>query len=275
MHDTADRYRGFEYLEVTRQPDRVVLVTMNRPDKLNAADDHAKDELVRIWGIIDDDPDVNVAVLTGAGRAFCAGGDVSPHDGDPVERAHRMHERNVAAVWALVNMRKPLISAVNGVAVGAGVRLALLADISVMAEDARLIDGHTKIGIAAGDHSVMIWPLLCGMAQAKNLLMRNSTITGRDALRLGLVSECVPTAEVLPTALAIAGELARGPQWAVRSTKRALNHWLRAAAPAYEHSAALEALNTLHGDSAAGRRAVLARETPTFPSSNLGIAGTA
>jgi enoyl-CoA hydratase len=206
--------------------------------------------------------------LTGAGEAFCAGGDVSGHSTlDPVERAHQMQERNVAAVWALINMRKPLVAAVNGVAVGAGLRLALLADIAVVSESTRLIDGHTRIGIAAGDHSVLIWPLLCGMAQAKNVLMRTKALTGREAYEMGLVSECVEQEQVLSTAIDIAIELSTGPQWAIRATKRALNHWLRLAGPAYEHSAALEALNTLHEDSAVGRRAVLAKQTPKFPSS--------
>jgi enoyl-CoA hydratase len=160
-----------------------------------------------------------------------------------------MYERNITTVSRLLAVRKPLVSAVNGVAVGAGLRLALLADVSVVASDAKLIDGHTPLGVTAGDHSALLWPLLCGMAKAKYLLMTSSPVTGEEAERIGLVSLSVPAADVLDRALSVAQTLAAAPEFAVRGTKRVLNHWLRAALPAYEHSAALEALNFLHPDS--------------------------
>jgi enoyl-CoA hydratase len=244
---------GYQFLKLTHPSPGVLLVTLNRPERLNAIDDSGHAEVLRILSDVDDDPDVQVAVFTGAGRAFCAGGDVSaplPDAGaERAEAVHLMYERNITTVNRLLAVRKPLVSAVNGVAVGAGLRLALLADVSVVASDAKLIDGHTPLGVTAGDHSALLWPLLCGMAKAKYLLMTSSPITGEEAERIGLVSLSVPAADVLDRALSVAETLAAAPEFAVRGTKRVLNHWLRAALPAYEHSAALEALNFLHPDS--------------------------
>jgi enoyl-CoA hydratase len=244
---------GYQFLNLTYPSPGVLLVTLNRPERLNAIDDGGHAELLRILAEVDDDPDVLVAVFTGAGRAFCAGGDVSvplPDSGpERADAVHRMYERNITTVNRLLAVRKPLVSAVNGVAVGAGLRLALLADVSVVASDAKLIDGHTPLGVTAGDHSALLWPLLCGLAKAKYLLMTSTPVTGAEAERIGLVSLSVPAADVLDRALGVAEALAAAPEFSVRGTKRVLNHWLRTALPAYEHSAALEALNFLHPDS--------------------------
>ncbi len=139
----------------------------------------------------------------------------------------------------IVNCDKPIISAINGEAMGSGLATALLADISVASTDARLIDGHLLQGIAAGDHSVMIWPLLCGLAKAKLYLLASEDLTGKVAERIGLV----PPGDVLDTALGIAQRMAAGPQHALRWTKRSLNHWLRTAAPAFEASIGFEAMS--------------------------------
>src|SRR5207248_5597687 len=115
-------------------------------------------------------------------------------------------------VYSIVNCDKPIISAIIGVAVGAGLAVALLADISVMAEDARLTDGHTRLGVAAGDHACIIWPLLCGMAKARYYLLTSDFLDGREAERIGLVSLCVPAARLMDTAWDVATRLARGSQ---------------------------------------------------------------
>ena len=267
-------YEGYEYLKLDRVAPGVLQVTLNRPERLNAVTEDGFAELLRIWGEIDADPEVNVALVTGAGDAFCAGGDVAAEvEGTPAERFHRQNERNTAAVWSLVNMRKPLVSAINGVAVGAGVRLALLADISVASDRARLIDGHRRLGVTAGDHAAIVWPLLCGMAKAKYYLMRQTPVTGPEADRLGLVSLCVPHDELMATALEVASDLASGPQWALRGTKRVLNHWMRVAGPAFEHSATLEAFDFLHDDAAEGIGAFREKRPPSYPSAGSAAAG--
>ena len=155
-------------------------------------------------------------------------------------------------VRTMIDCDTPIISAINGVAVGAGLAVALMADISIIDEDARFTDGHIRLGVGAGDHAVAIWPLLCGMAKAKYYLMTSDFIDGREAERIGLVSKAVPPADVLPTALRIAEQLARGPRDATRLTKRALNHWLRQALPNFEASLAYEMLNFLGADAARG-----------------------
>ena len=255
-------YSRYEHLKVEVE-DRVALVTLNRPDVLNAVNNRMHTQLTEIWRDINRDSAVNIAVVTGAGSAaFSAGGDL----GDLEERdalpagerfdsvmdlAREVHE----IVYSIVNCDKPIISAINGVAVGAGLAVALLADISIMAEDGRLTDGHTRLGVAAGDHSAVIWPLLCGMAKAKYYLLTCDFIDGREAERIGLVSKAVPRAEVLSTAMAIAHRLADGPQPALRLTKRALNQWIRlAGVTSFDYSVMAEMIPLMSILLFAGRR---------------------
>ena len=136
----------------------------------------------------------------------------------------------------MLDCEKPIVSAIDGTAVGAGLAVALMADISIIAQDARLTDGHLRLGVVAGDHAAILWPLLCGMAKAKYYLLTADFIDGLEAERIGLVSRCVPADEVLDTALEVATQIASGPQQAARWTKRTLNHWLRAALPAFDAS---------------------------------------
>jgi enoyl-CoA hydratase len=169
-------------------------------------------------------------------------------------------------VYNIINCEKVVISAINGVAVGAGLAVALMADISIMAEEARITDGHIRLGVGAGDHAAIIWPLLCGMAKAKYYLLTADFIDGREAERIGLVSRCVPGERVVPTALEVAEKLATGPQLALRWTKRALNNWLRQASPIFDASLALEMLNFFDEDVAEGAAALVEKRPPKFPS---------
>jgi enoyl-CoA hydratase len=166
----------------------------------------------------------------------------------------------------MINMDKPVLSAINGVAVGAGLAVALLADISIMSETARLTDGHLRLGVAAGDHAMIIWPLLCGMAKAKYYLLTADFIDGKEAERIGLVSLCAPQEQVLPRALEVAQRLATGSQLAIRWTKRALNNWLRVAGPIFDNSLALEMMGFFTDDVPEGLKAVREKRPPVFPS---------
>lgn len=263
MTDRFDRYEG---MRIERREHGILLITLDRPDKLNATDAALHKGLSVIWRDVHEDPDVRVAVITGSGRAFSAGGDLDWIEGQVQNFAQTVTVMQEAGdlVRTMVECDKPIVSAINGVAVGAGLAAALMADISVMATDARFTDGHMRLGVAAGDHATILWPLLCGMAKAKYYLLTSDFIDGVEAERIGLVSKAVPAAEVLPTALAIATKLATGPQHAVRFTKRSLNHWLRAALPAFEHSLALEMLNFLSPDAAEGVAALKAKRPPSF-----------
>jgi enoyl-CoA hydratase len=168
-------------------------------------------------------------------------------------------------VYNIVNCSKPIVAAIEGPCVGAGLAVALLADISIAAPSAKLVDGHTRLGVAAGDHAVIVWPLLCGMAKAKYHLLLCEPVDGVEAERIGLVSLCVPEAELHERALAIAARLAAGSQTAIRHTKLALNNWLRAAGPAFDASLALEFLDMTGPDVAEGVAAVRERREPGFP----------
>jgi enoyl-CoA hydratase len=267
-------YSRYQHLTVAVE-DGVALVTLNRPEVFNATNNRLHWELTQIWPDIDHDPDVRVAVVTGAGdRAFSAGGDLADiEERDALPPAERfdailgvMKEAR-EIVYSIVNCDKPIISAINGVAVGAGLAVALMADISVMAEDARLTDGHTRLGVAAGDHACMIWPLLCGMAKAKYYLLTCDFIDGREAERIGLVSRAVPRTAVLTEAMAIARRLADGPQPALRLTKRALNQWLRLGGiTSFDYSLLAEMLGFFGADVAEGIKAIVEKRPPTFPS---------
>jgi len=211
---------------------------------------------------------VAVSVITGSGRAFSAGGDlamVEAMNTDQLAVVEQWRDAN-AVVEKMLASVKPIVSAINGVAVGAGLAVALLADVSIIAESARLSDGHARLGVAAGDHAALLWPLLCGMAKAKYYLMTADFVAGPEAERIGLVTRCVPDSEVLPEALAIAERLAQGSRTAVQWTKRTLNQWLKTASPAFGESLALEMLGFLGPDAAEGVAALRERRPPRFPS---------
>lgn len=263
-----DNDGAFRHLRFDRRDHGVLLVTIDRPEVMNATDFQLHRALSRLWPAIDEDEETRVAVVTGAGPAFSAGGDLAMLSEMTASRDMVLTQLKDAAaiVRSLVEMEKPLISAINGVAVGAGLAVALLSDISVMAESARLTDGHVRLGVAAGDHAAIIWPLLCGMAKAKYYLLTADFIDGREAERIGLVSRCVPDGQALDTALEIADRLGRSSQSALRWTKRALNHWLRMAGPAFEHSLALEMLGFMGEDAAEGVAAIREKRPARFPS---------
>ena len=261
-------YGDFQHLRFERRDNGVLVITIDRPEVMNAANLRLHRELSDVWGVFDDDPDARVAVITGSGRAFSAGGDFSL-----IEEMLTSYEAvmvqlrdALAIVQRMVETEKPVISAINGAAVGAGLAVALLADISIASETARIGDGHVRLGVAAGDHAAIIWPLLCGMAKAKYYLLTAEFMDGREAERIGLVSRCVPEAAVLPTALGLADRLAAGGQLALRWTKRSLNGWLRSAMPMFEHSLALEMLGFMGPDAAEGVAATREKRTARFPS---------
>lgn len=263
------RYEDFQFILFDHQPNGVLLATLNRPEVMNATNARLHWELTQLWRVVNDDSNVKVVVVTGAGdRAFSAGGDlawVEEMVGNPEVVATVMKEAS-DIVYNMLACDKPIISAINGTAVGAGLAVALLADVSIMAEDARITDGHTRLGVSAGDHAAIVWPLLCGMAKAKYYLMTAEFIDGREAERMGLVTFCTPRAEVLGKSLAIATNLARGSQTAIRSTKKSLNNWMRLAGPIFDNSLAMEMLGFLGADAKEGLAALREKRQAEFPS---------
>ncbi|MFQ5611827.1 MAG: enoyl-CoA hydratase/isomerase family protein [Anaerolineae bacterium] len=261
-------YSDYQHLLFERRPHGILLLTLNRPEMLNATNARLHTELVQVWDTIDRDPEVRVAVVTGAGRAFSAGGDYGL-----VEKAYRDFEEIARIldeardlVYNILRCQKPIVSAINGPAVGAGLVVALLADISIAAENARLADGHVRMGVAAGDHAAIVWPLLCGMARAKYYLLTGDFVTGKEAERIGLVSLSVPDEQVFDKAMEVATGLATGPRYAIKFTKRALNQWLLQAGPIFDHSLALEMMGFFYEDLLAGVEGLRGKRAARYPS---------
>jgi len=259
-------YDEFTSLELDRPDEWILRITLRNPATLNAVGHEAHAQLASVWHAIDRDDETRVVVVRGADGAFSSGGDLALVEDiarDWETRVRVFHEAR-DLVYNIVDCRKPIVAAIEGPAVGAGLAVALLADISIATPSARIVDGHTRLGVAAGDHAVILWPLLCGMAKAKYHLLLCEPVSGEEAERLGLVSLCVPEPELEERALEIARRLAAGSQAAIAHTKLALNNWLRAAGPAFDASLALEFLDMTGPDVAEGVAAVREKRPPRF-----------
>ena len=265
-------YSDFQFLTFDHKPNGVLLITINRPEVMNATNARLHWELTKIWAVVNDDDATKVAVITGAGdKAFSAGGDlewITAMVGNAGAINNVMKEA-ADVVYNMMACDKVIISAINGVAVGAGLAVAILADISIMAEEARITDGHVKLGVGAGDHAAIVWPLLCGMAKAKYYLLTADFLDGKEAERIGLVSLCVPRSELMARALKVADKLAAGSQTAIRFTKKSLNNWMHVARPIFDNSLALEMLCFLGDDAPHGVAAVREKRAPDFPSARV------
>ncbi|MEU9837133.1 enoyl-CoA hydratase/isomerase family protein [Streptosporangium sp. NPDC048047] len=259
-------YEGYEKLKIDWAADGVLRVTISEPRRLNAVDTAGHRELAGVWLDADRDDAVRAVLVRGEGEAFSAGGDLAMIEEMTRDHATRMRVFTEARdiVYNVINCSKPVVSAVQGPAVGAGLAVALLADVSVAGRTARVIDGHTRLGVAAGDHAAIVWPLLCGLAKAKYHLLLCEPVTGEQAEAMGLVSLCVDDDQVHERALEVAVRLAAGSAEAIRLTKYALNNWLRLAGPSFDASLAMEFLGFTGPDVAEGVRAVRERRPPRF-----------
>jgi enoyl-CoA hydratase len=268
----SEMYKGYGRLAFDAPAPRVLRVTMNSDSAGNRVSEQMHRELIRCWREIDADETVNAVVLRSCGPDFAHGGTfdfLEKITGDFHDRALIWKEARDLA-YAVVNCGKPIVSAIRGRAVSASLVSALLADISIAGRNAVIVDGHVQFGVAAGDHSAMIWPLLCGMAKAKYYLLLNDDLTGEEAERIGLVSLCVDDERVDDKAVEIAVRLAGGAQHAIRFTKYALNNWLRLAGPTFDASLALEFINFSSPDAAEGIAALREGRAPRFdPTSPL------
>ncbi len=246
--------------------DGVAELVLGPEGGMPATDAEGHAALGTVWARLAAEPGVRAILVRSVGKGFCAGGtpDVVRGMLDSEATRLRVMREGRAIVQGMIDCDLPIISAVNGAAVGAGAAVALLADVSIAGHKAKIIDGHTKIGVAAGDHAAIVWPLLCGMARAKYHLLMCSTIDGAEAERIGLVSLAVPDAELLDKAREVARTLAAGSLTAQAWTKRTLNHWLRAAWPAFEHSLALEILGFAGADAREGFAALNEKRPPRF-----------
>ncbi|HYD08970.1 MAG TPA: enoyl-CoA hydratase/isomerase family protein [Acidimicrobiales bacterium] len=255
----------FPGLSFDRPADGVLRITLDGPG-LNSVGLDVHRQLADVWLAIDRDPDVNVALIQGAGKAFSAGGSFELLDALMNDDAVRLRVMREARdlVFNVISCSKPIVSAVHGVAVGAGLVAAILADVSVVGRTTRIIDGHTRLGVAAGDHAAVCWPLLCGMAKAKYYLLTCDELLGEEAERIGLVSLCVDDDAVQSRALEVATQLSQGSQSAIRWTKQTLNHWYRAQTAILDASLAYEMIGFSLPDAREGLASHQEKRDPRF-----------
>lgn len=262
----TDRFSRYSRLVCDRPHPNVLRVTLTN-GKMNTVDDVMAKELVTIWRDADEDPSVHVVLVTGAGKVFSAGGDFSAVEEvmDSFDARARSWKEARDLVYNIINCSKPVVSAMRGVAVGAGMVVGMLADVSIATRSCKLVDGHTRLGVAAGDHAAIVWPLLCGMAKAKYYLLTCDKLEGAEAERIGLLSMVTEDEELDAAALDVAVRLADGAQSAIRWTKYSLNNWLRQAGPIFDASLALEYLGFNGPEVEEGLKSFAEKRAPAFP----------
>ncbi|MBF6074225.1 enoyl-CoA hydratase/isomerase family protein [Nocardia beijingensis] len=259
-------YEEFSALRVDRPAEGVLRIVLDGPN-LNAVGAEAHRHLADIWPVVALDESVRAVLIRGAGdRAFSAGGSFDLIDdmiGDYASRTRVMREAR-DLVRNIIEVPQPIISAINGPAVGAGLVAALLADISIAGRKAKIVDGHVRLGVAAGDHAAICWPLLTSMAKAKYHLLTNEVLTGEEAERIGMVSLCVDDDQVQDKAFEVAQKLAAGSRVGLQGTKMALNGWYRQAMPIFDASLGLEFYNFAGPDVIEGVTSHREKREPKF-----------
>ena len=260
-------YSKYKDLKIRRLEPGILELAMGEEGKLSTATERLHKELAEVWLDIDRDPETRVAILRGVGKGFSAGGDfgmIEKIASDFAMRARAWREAR-DLVYNIINCSKMVVSAIHGPAVGAGLVAGLLADVSIAAKNARIIDGHTRLGVAAGDHAAIVWPLLCGMARAKYYLLLCEQVSGEEAERIGLISMTCEENQLNEKALEVARKLAGGAQTALRWTKYSLNNWLRMAGPSFDTSLALEMLGFTGPEAKEGLASLREKRKPVFP----------
>lgn len=251
----------FEAIKVTTDR-HVRIVTMDRQESLNAADAVMHRELAEVWRLLAADPGCRAVVLTGAGRAFSAGGDLPrmvATQEDPKIQDEVFDEAR-RTVLGMIELPQPLIAAVNGPAVGLGASLVTLCDLAVASEGAYLADPHLSVGLVPADGAALLWPMMIGLMRAKEYVFTGERIPAATARELGLVNRVVPAAEVLPCAVALAHKLSGHPARALRDTKRLMNlHATRALVGMLDQALACEQASVNSAEHADLTRRLIAR----------------
>ena len=260
------KYDSYEALKIERDG-RILTIRIHRPEARNAINAQLHEEISTIFGDIDRDPETDVAILTGSGGAFCAGGDlkwmVGLH-GDPLGFAHVIrNDRRIQT--SLLDLEKPIIARVDGPAIGLGASLALFCDFVYATPKATFADPHVSVGLVAGDGGALIWPQLIGYARARRYLLTGDPIRGEEAAEIGLITECVAP-EKLDTAVdAMARRMRSGATHAIKWTKASINAGLKQLAVAVlDRAASFEAVSASLQDHRIALDAFAAKESPKF-----------
>jgi enoyl-CoA hydratase len=263
----TNRYAHYQALKFNRPEDGVLEIILSAPGRLNALDETGHRELAEVWRDIDRDPDTRAVLLRGEGGNLSAGGDLDlvREMTESFETRRARLEGSLGPDLQRHQLRQATVAALEGASVGAGLAAAMVCDITVAGRTARIIDGHTRLGVAAGDHAAIVWPLLVGMAKAKYYLMLCEPLNGEEAERIGLVSLVADDDKVHDTALGVARKLARGAPTALRWTKHSLNNWLRMAGPTFDASLALEFMGFSGPEVKEGLASLVEKRKPAFP----------
>lgn len=244
---------------------RILTLILNRPDALNAADATMHEELTRVFYDAANDPGSDVIVLTGAGRAFSAGGDIPWMETLIAEGFERTAREARRIVFSLLECEKPMIARVNGHATGFGATLALFCDVVIAADTAKIGDPHVRVGLTAGDGAVVIWPQLIGHARAKEFLMTGDLMSAAEAARIGLINHAVPLEQLDSRVYGLAERLAAGAQTAIRTTKMSVNVGLKQlAASVMDACLAYETISNASPEHREAVSAFLERRDPVF-----------
>ena len=263
-------FSRYEFIQISRQGP-ILILTMNRPERLNAIHAALHAELASVFRDANQDEESRVVVLTGAGRAFSAGGDIQGMEqrgsGQSVldQAFSTVRTEAQEIVHTLLDLQKPIVSMVNGPAVGLGATIALLCDVVIASDKARIGDTHVNVGLVAGDGGCMIWPMLVGVNKAKELLMTGELIAGDELLRLGIVNHLVPQDDLERFSMEVANRLAGMAPFAVRATKVAVNKLLKQQAETVlDVGLAWEAITAHTEDHREAVRAYTEKRPPVF-----------
>jgi enoyl-CoA hydratase len=245
--ETADSNSSDSEVLVVERQGAVRIVRLNRPEALNAANEELHRRIAEVWGELLRDTECRAVVLTGAGRAFCAGGDlgVLRRMNEDAEYRNATLSEAASIVRSMVQFPLPIVVAVNGAAVGLGCSLAALSDIVYIEESAYFADPHVSVGLVAADGGAMTWPALTSLLRAKEYLFTGDRIPAKTAVELGLANRVVADGTSVDEALALAQRLAQQPAQALRDTKRAINkHLERAVLDILDFAVATEAISS-------------------------------
>ncbi len=246
------------------ETDHIARITLNIPEKRNALNLEIRSELLDAFRHAAEEDSIKVLVITGAGKAFCSGGDLGTMEGvTPVAGRVRL-KKGQRLIKAMVELEKPIIGAINGVTAGAGVSIALACDILIASEEAKFVIPFTRLGLVPDWGQFYFLPLRVGIARAKELMFMAETIDAREADRLGLVNRVVPAGELEEAVLALASRLARGPTQAYAMIKAALNRWPASLESLLELESTMQAIAFGSDDFDEGRKAFLEKRRPFF-----------